>query len=94
MRSPTSRLLSSRLAIISLIVAAFLGLCALQPVGAQNYAYADGEGDPGRFFGRRATQYMEWSRFSGQSFKYLQEASRSKSQGAIYPFLECNRCLL
>ena len=45
MRSPTSRLLSSRLAIISLIVAAFLGLCALLPVGAQNYAYADGE-DP------------------------------------------------
>ena len=45
MRSPTSRLLSSRLAIISLIVAAFLGLCALLPVGAQNYAWADGE-DP------------------------------------------------
>lgn len=36
----------------------------------------------------------EWSRFSGQLFKHLQAASRSKSQGAIYPFLECNRCLL
>lgn len=37
---------------------------------------------------------MEWSRFSGQLFKHLQAASRPKSQGAIYPFLECNRRLL
>ena len=37
---------------------------------------------------------VEWSRFPGQLFKHLQAASRSKSQGAIYPFLECSRCLL
>ena len=37
---------------------------------------------------------MEWSRFPGQLFKHLQAASRSKSQGAIYPFSECSRCLL
>ena len=37
---------------------------------------------------------LEWSRFSGQLFKHLQATSRSKSQGAMYPFLECNRCLL
>ncbi len=37
---------------------------------------------------------LEWSRFPGHLFKHLQAASRSKSQGAIYPFLECNRCLL
>lgn len=36
---------------------------------------------------------MKWSRFSGQLFKHLQAASRSKSQGAIYPFLECDRRL-
>ena len=40
------------------------------------------------------TVSMEWSRFSGQLFKHLQATSRSKSQGAIYPFLECSRCLL
>lgn len=41
-----------------------------------------------------ADPVVEWSRFSGQLLKHLQAASRSKSQGAIYPFLECNRCLL